>query len=327
MRLQDDKDRKQRRTTFRSYATDYLAWSATVHRAQRTAKYEVQRLVSLLGDTPLDEVTPVHVERCVRTLGETLASASVNRLRDRLSGMFKRARRLGLALVNPVAGVPKLREAGGRLAFLSPPGEAALLAAMPPRRRALVILAVNTGLRWSEQASLRWQDVDVLTGFLTVRLGKNGQVRRVPLNRAGRGALMDLATLRHRTDDPDEPLCRTAYRTVSREFGRAVQAAQVTLRAAGQDGEAGRLDGVTWHALRHTFASRLVIAGVDLRTVQELGGWRTLSMVQRYAHLSPGHLVAAVERIVAAPAVAAPEALNAVGLGQNLDSTAAATRA
>ncbi len=48
------------------------------------------------------------------------------------------------------------------------------------------------------------------------------------------------------------------------------------------------LDGVTWHALRHTFASRLVAAGVDLRTVQELGGWRTLSMVQRYAHLSPG---------------------------------------
>ena len=58
---------------------------------------------------------------------------------------------------------------------------------------------------------------------------------------------------------------------------------------------------MTWHALRHTFASRLVAAGVDLRTVQELGGWRTLSMVQRYAHLSPGHLVAAVEKIVAVP--------------------------
>ena len=76
-----------------------------------------------------------------------------------------------------------------------------------------------------------------------------------------------------------------------------------TLRAAGREHEAARLDGVTWHALRHTFASRLVAAGVDLRTAQELGGWRTLSMVKRYAHLSPGHLVAAVEKIVAAPAV------------------------
>jgi site-specific recombinase XerD len=46
------------------------------------------------------------------------------------------------------------------------------------------------------------------------------------------------------------------------------------------------------------FASRLVMAGVDLRTVQELGGWKTLSMVLRYSHLAPSHLQAAVERLV-----------------------------
>jgi len=134
---------------------------------------------------------------------------------------------------------------------------------------------------------------------------------------------MDLSGLRRRTDDPEEPLFSAAYRTVSREFVRAVQAPQGTLRAAGQEDEAGRLDGVTWHALRHTFASRLVAAGVDLRTVQELGGWRTLSMVQRYAHVAPGHLVAAVEKIMAAPAVIASEASGALELGQYLDSAMA----
>jgi len=77
------------------------------------------------------------------------------------------------------------------------------------------------------------------------------------------------------------------------------------------------LKGVTWHALRHAFASRLVAAGVDLRTVQELGGRRTLSMVQRYAHLSPGHLAVAIEKIVAQPAPGVP---GAVALGLNLDS-------
>jgi site-specific recombinase XerD len=51
--------------------------------------------------------------------------------------------------------------------------------------------------------------------------------------------------------------------------------------------------------LRHTFASRLVMAGVDLRTVQELGGWSALELVQRYTHLSPGHKAEAVERIIA----------------------------
>ena len=55
---------------------------------------------------------------------------------------------------------------------------------------------------------------------------------------------------------------------------------------------------MTPHTLRHTFASRLAMAGVDLRTLQELGGWQTLAMVHRYAHLAPFHKAQAVERIV-----------------------------
>src|SRR4029450_7310630 len=79
-------------------------------------------------------------------------------------------------------------------------------------------------------------------------------------------------------------------------------------------------------AFRHTFASRLVAAGVDLRTVQEPGGWRTLSKVQRYVHLSPGHLAAAVEKIVATPAVVAPRAGNSSELRQNFESAEAGSR-
>ena len=71
----------------------------------------------------------------------------------------------------------------------------------------------------------------------------------------------------------------------------------MALRAAGRD--AGRLEGYTWHCNRHTFASRLVMAGVDLRSVQQFGGWRTLTMFQRYSHLAPLHLRDAVERLVA----------------------------
>jgi hypothetical protein len=71
------------------------------------------------------------------------------------------------------------------------------------------------------------------------------------------------------------------------------------LRDAGRD--SSRLEGFTWYGLRHTFASRLVMVGVDLRTVQELGGWRTLAMVKRYGHLSAAHLQAAVERLVICP--------------------------
>src|SRR5262245_25999997 len=86
-RAQAAQTQAERRMTFRQYAENYLDWSATVHRSQYTARYEVGRLVGLLGDTPLDAITPAEVERCIRVLGETLAPASVNRLRDRLSGM------------------------------------------------------------------------------------------------------------------------------------------------------------------------------------------------------------------------------------------------
>ena len=54
-----------------------------------------------------------------------------------------------------------------------------------------------------------------------------------------------------------------------------------------------------FHDLRHTFASRLAMEGVDLLTIKELGGWKSLPMVQRYAHLSPSHRRSAIERLVA----------------------------
>jgi Phage integrase family len=174
--------------------------------------------------------------------------------------------------------------------------------------RPLFLVSLHAGLRWSEQSALQWQDVDLLSGTLTVARSKNGHQRTVPMNATVRSAFLDASLGRKSTDEPDERVFPMAYRTVARVFDRSVRAAQAALRDAGKD--ASLLEGYTWHCNRHTFASRLVMAGVDMLTVQKPGGWRTLSMVQRYEHLAPDPLRAAVERLT----------VTELGLGPSVDT-------
>jgi integrase len=310
-RSKAEQARERSRINFEDYSRDYIEWAKENHLSWAKDDSRLTRVLPTFGPKKLDEITPAAIERFLRWLREgerPVAPATVNRYRDLLSGMFKRAIRLGLVGTNPVKGISKLKEAGTRVAYVTPEEEQAIRDALPPGLRPLFTVSVHTGLRWSEQAGLRWSDVDVLTRLITVGQSKNGHSRSVPMNSVVRSVLYDLAGRRQRPNDPTEPVFTAAYRTTARAFEGAVKRAQAALKEAGKD--ASRLDGYTWHGNRHTFASRLVMASVDLRTVQQLGGWRTLAMVMRYSHLGPSHLAAAVERLVTAPteAIASAEA-------------------
>jgi integrase len=297
------------RMTFSDYAEDFIAWAKINHRSWSKDDSRLSRVLPVLGGKILDEITTAGIERFLDeiTRGErAVAPATRNRYRDLLSGMFKRAVRLGLVASNPVKGIPKVKEPAGRVIYLTPAEEQALHQALPRELCPLVTVALHTGMRWSEQARLRWRDADLLTGTLTLVQSKNGRARQIPMNVVVRSVLYDLGASRQRPDDPNEMIFTAAYRTTARAFEQAVQAAQGTMASAKKDGH--HLDGFTWHGLRHTWASRLSMAGVDPRTIQELGGWRTLSMVERYSHLSPDHLRSAVERLV--PLSAGPQPAN-----------------
>jgi len=302
--------REQARMPFRDYGKQYLAWAEAHHRSYETTRGQVEALVAAFGNRKLDEITTADAERFLAGLREgrspserVLSDATVNRYRDRLSGMFKRAVRLGVVSTNPVTGITKAKEPGGRIIYLPPATldrpafeENAIRDALALELRLLFMVSVHTGLRWGEQVGLRWRDVDLLARVITVARSKHGRSRQVPMNSVVRSVLIDLGARRQRPDDPDEVVFAAHYTAADKFFPKAVERAQAALTAAGTD--ASRLDGYAWHGNRHTFASRLVMAGVDLRTVQELGGWRTLGMVHRYSHLAPAHLHAAVERLV-----------------------------
>ena len=318
-------DQERRRVTFREYAAVYLE-HAKIHKRSWTSDVgRLARCSERFGDRRLDEITSLELEQFRDgLLGGGRSRATVNRYRDLLSAVFKRALRDGLVSSNPVRTVGKFKEAGERLLWLTPEEETAIREALAPDLRLLFTVSVHTGLRWGEQVGLRWKDVDMLSGVITVPRSKHGYTRRVPANSIVRSVLVDLGAARKRPDDPDELVFPVRYKQAAKFFPQAVERAQAALRDAEKD--ASRLDGYVWHCNRHTFASRLVMSGADLLVVKELGGWRTLGMVQRYSHLAPSHLAAAVERLVpganGSPAALVP-AVVAEGTGLAGDAGAA----
>jgi integrase len=215
---------------------------------------------------------------------QTLSAATINHHLKLLKAIYNRAIRAGRLQHNPVAGVKLYREANQRNRCLSSEEEARLLDALPSRLRFFVILAVNTGMRRGELQALRWEDIDLATGTLRIRRDKAGEGRWAVLNSAARAALRSVK--REQTVLSPYVFCSPEGK-VLHNFERECQPA---LRVA-------QIPDFRFHDCRHTFASRLAMLGTDLYTVQRAGGWKTQAMVQRYSHLSPDHIKAAVERL------------------------------
>lgn len=143
----------------------------------------------------------------------------------------------------------------------------------------VVLVAMNTGLRRGELLSLRWSDIDLGMGGLTVRAesAKSGKPRHVPLNSE---ALRLLTQWRRQASSGEQvfPIAdvKTAWRSLMHR---------------------ANIEKFRFHDLRHHFASKLVMRSVDLNTVRELLGHSDLKMTLRYAHLAPAHLAEAVSRL------------------------------
>ena len=182
--------------------------------------------------------------------------------------------------------VKLLQENNARVRYLTDSEEVRLRHETGETAWAVVALALNTGLRRGELFALRWDDVDFTTNVLTIPRTKAGRTRHVPMNAAVRSIL-----------GVQESRGRSPY-VLSRATGEAPLNSQNFVdRAFTPALKRARIDNFRWHDLRHTFASRLIMRGVDLRTVQELLGHADIRMTLRYSHLSPAHLLDAVEKL------------------------------
>ena len=150
-------------------------------------------------------------------------------------------------------------------------------------RVAQIDVALNTGMRKSEQFGLTWNRVYLDKRFVFLDTAKNGHSRYVFLNKRAKAAFMFMKERHDQIGGAKNALVYPGGSS-TRWFDNVLE-------------EAGIHDAV-WYTFRHTTASRLVMRGVHIAVVQKVMGHRTLRMTFRYAHLAAGHLLAAVEKVV-----------------------------
>ena len=181
--------------------------------------------------------------------------------------------------------IPKIKlfkENNQRVRYLTEEEEERLLKIAPQPLKSMVILALNTGMRQGEILNLKWRDIDLKESIIIIQDSKSKEKRILPMNQTTKDLFLNLLSTGGKEyvfESKNGDRYSESY--IQHLFEKIVK-------------QAGIKD-FRFHDLRHTFASRLVMAGVNLKTIQELLGHKTFTMTLRYSHLSPDIKKQAVE--------------------------------
>lgn len=253
---------------FRHFLTATLGWSD-----DRTAVERIDRLV---------------LRHYLATLHKTCKKSSIARKLSTLRSFFRFLVREGVLAANPGELVSSPRLDRYLPTVLSPDEATALMETRPGsdllalRDRALVELCYSSGLRVGELVALDIGHLDLEQRVVRV-LGKGRKERIVPVGGPALRALADYLAERG-APDGNAPLFLN-------QRGGRLTARSVQRNLKPRLNQAGILKNATPHALRHTFATHLLDAGADLRSIQELLGHASLSTTQKYTQVSVEHLM------------------------------------
>ncbi len=212
--------------------------------------------------------------------------------------MFRLAVRWGVVTVNPAFDLEKPSPRGGRTRYLTADEFSRLQESSSPWLRPMQRLAVCTGMRLKEIATLRWDAVDEEGKTLRVADDTKTGSRDVPIGDAALAVIKAQKAARREIGKQTGRLSPFVFTSDAgldyTEDGERRRISEGTRRAAVDAGLGGTLG---FHVLRHTAASWMVAGRVPLYDVQRVLGHSTPVLTQRYAHLTPGHLQTAVSAL------------------------------
>lgn len=237
---------------------------------------KIRWLDNFFGNKNIDEISKQDIDEIIKIKkAEGCSNATVNRY----LAFIKSALRIAKTEWEWIDEIPKikfLKEDNERVRFLSNKEVNRLLSELPDHTRAMVIFSLATGLRKSNVTNLKWDQVDLNKkhAWVTASESKNNTSLPIPLNSDAIDVLNSQIG-KHQT-------------YVFTYKGNPVQS--VNTKAWKNALSRAGIENFHWHDLRHTWASNHVKAGTPLYELQKLGGWKSISMVQRYAHLTSDHL-------------------------------------
>jgi site-specific recombinase XerD len=276
------KNMKSKGIRFKVIAQEAVAWYESHDRKDvRNFKSRMSLILESFGEQIADEIKPSEIDTWLGA--HDWSPATKNRYKNVFGKTFQVALADGKVTKNPARLVEQRAENNARIRYLLDDEERALRLVIRkrfPEHMEEFDIALNTGMRKGEQYTLEWPEVRVGRKRIHLDRTKNGSNREIPMNKTCVGSFEALHAR------------RTKGHHSARVF--AVKDSRSWFEVAVT--EAG-IRNLRWHDLRHTFISRLVMKGVDLRTVQELAGHKTISMTVRYAHLAPEHNQAAIEKL------------------------------
>jgi integrase len=264
--------RRPVKITFGELGTKYMEYAKGNKRSWLRDEQMLAKLTAFFGgERQVREIYPADIEGFKLLRRKEVSGSTVNRELALLKRMFNLAIDWDLYLgTNPVRKVKFFQEINLGFRILTGEEERKLLDNATPYIQDIAVFALNTGLRIGEILVLTWEQVELEKNLLNVFAHKTHKIRQMPLNVEARrvlefwalGRKNEFVFYNHETGKPFVDL-KAGFALACRKAG---------------------LQGVTWHKLRHTFASRLLDRGVDIVTLQQLLGHSTVTVTMRYTH-------------------------------------------